>query len=81
MTTANSLGPTSLDGRTARRIANRDRILDTALDLVAQGSDLDVDTIAERSGVSVRSVYNHFPTARDLVAGLYERGAPMTGFP
>jgi AcrR family transcriptional regulator len=33
-----------------------------------------VETIAEHAAVSVRSVYNHFPTARDLVAGMYERG-------
>lgn len=65
---------TSLDGRTARRIANRHRILDAALDLAAEGAEVDVETIAERAGVSVRSVYNHFPTARELIAGMYERG-------
>lgn len=64
----------SVDGRTARRLANRDRILDAALDLAAEGAEVDVETIAARSAVSVRSVYNHFPTARDLVAGMYERG-------
>jgi len=36
---------------------------------------MDAETIAERAGVSQRSVYNHFSTARDLVAGMYERGA------
>ena len=69
MTTASSL-----DGRTARKLANRDRILDAALELAAEGADVDFDTIADRSGVSVRSVYNHFPTARDLIAGMYQRG-------
>jgi AcrR family transcriptional regulator len=69
MATANSV-----DGRTARRLANRDRILDVALDLVAEGVEVSVETIAEHAAVSVRSVYNHFPTARDLVAGMYERG-------
>jgi AcrR family transcriptional regulator len=64
----------SLDGRTARRLANRERILDAALDLTAQGVELDIERIAQESGVSVRSVYNHFPTARHLVAGMYERG-------
>jgi AcrR family transcriptional regulator len=66
--------PDALDGRTARRLENRDRILESALDLVAEGAELDVDRIAKRAGVSVRSVYNHFPTARHLVAGMYERG-------
>lgn len=64
----------TLDGRTARRLANRERVLDAALDLVAEGAELDIDAIAARSAVSVRSVYNHFPTARHLVAGMYERG-------
>lgn len=69
MNTANTV-----DGRTARRLANRDRILDVALDLVAEGAEVSVEILAERAGVSVRSIYNHFPTARDLVAGMYERG-------
>jgi AcrR family transcriptional regulator len=65
----------SIDGRTARRLANRERVLDAALDLVADGKELDFDLVAERAGVSVRSIYNHFPTARHLVAGMYERGS------
>jgi AcrR family transcriptional regulator len=64
----------SVDGRTARRLANRDRILDVALDLVAEGAEVSVELISERAGVSVRSVYNHFPTGHDLVVGMYERG-------
>jgi AcrR family transcriptional regulator len=63
-----------MDGRTARRLANRERVLDAALALVAEGHELDIETIADRAAVSVRSVYNHFPTARHLVAGMYERG-------
>ena len=69
MDTANSL-----DGRTARRLANRERILDAALAMTANGVELDIDGIAGRASVSVRSIYNHFPTARHLVAGMYERG-------
>jgi AcrR family transcriptional regulator len=71
--------PDPLDGRTARRLANRDRILDAALDLVAEGAEVDVETIADRAGVSVRSVYNHFSTARELIAGMYERGSAKVG--
>jgi AcrR family transcriptional regulator len=67
--------PDGLDGRTARKLENRDRILDAALDLAAQGAELDIEKVAAASGVSVRSVYNHFPTARHLVAGMYERGS------
>lgn len=65
---------TSLDGRTARRIGNRNRILDAALEIAAGPRDISIEDIAEAAGVSVRSVYNHFPTVRDLVAGMYERG-------
>jgi AcrR family transcriptional regulator len=77
MTTATSRagGPQEVDGRTARRLANRNKILDAALGLAAEGVDLDMDAVAVASGVSVRSVYNHFPTARHLVAGMYERGS------
>ena len=71
MTTATS----RLDGRTVRRLANRNKILDAALDLLAEGADVNAETIAERAEVSARSVYNHFATARELVAGMYERGA------
>jgi AcrR family transcriptional regulator len=67
---------TSLDGRTARRLENRQRILDAALELIAEGDEeVSSEAIAERAGVSVRSVYNHFPSARHLIAGMYERGA------
>jgi AcrR family transcriptional regulator len=72
MPTANTL-----DGRTARRLANRNKILDAALELVADGASLGAEAVAARAEVSVRSVYNHFPTERDLVAGLYERGTEL----
>lgn len=81
MTTATSRldapfgAPSKLDGRTVRRLANRNRILDAALDLLAEGTEMSAETIAERAQVSPRSVYNHFPAARELVAGLYTRGA------
>lgn len=76
MTTANSLVGRQ-DGRTARRLANRNKILDAALALVAAGADLDAETVSSRAGVSARSIYNHFPTERDLVAGMYERGTEL----
>lgn len=66
-----------VDGRTVRRLANRDRILDAALDLAADGAEVNAETIASRAAVSVRSVYNHFPTERALIAGMYERGTEL----
>jgi AcrR family transcriptional regulator len=80
MTTATSpldapLGaPSKQDGRTVRKLANRNKILDAALDLTAEGAEVNPETIADAAEVSVRSVYNHFPTARELIAGMYERG-------
>lgn len=65
----------TIDGRTARRLANRTRILDAALDLSAERLNVTVEDIAARAGVSVRSVYNHFSSTRQLIAGMYERGA------
>jgi AcrR family transcriptional regulator len=72
MTTANTL-----DGRTARRLANRNKILDAALALVAAGAEVDAESVSSRAGVSVRSIYNHFPTERGLIAGMYERGTEL----
>lgn len=72
MDTASS--SSQVDGRTARRIKNRTRILDAAWELLTEGKQLNAEGIAERAGVSVRSLYNHFSSARELVAGLYERG-------
>jgi len=66
-----------MDGRTARRLANRNKILDAALELVAEGVDFDTETVSSRAGVSVRSIYNHFPTERELIAGMYERGTEL----
>jgi TetR/AcrR family transcriptional regulator, regulator of autoinduction and epiphytic fitness len=55
------------DGRTARSTKTRDSIADALLDLLAEG-DLrpTAKTIAERAGVSVRSVYVHFDDLEDL---------------
>lgn len=68
---------TNVDGRTARKLSNRNRILDVALEAASGPGELSIEDLAERAGVSVRSVYNHFPTARDLVAGMYERGTEL----
>jgi AcrR family transcriptional regulator len=57
-----------IDGRTARAAKTRDAIADALLDLLAAGQIRPTaKEIAERAGVSVRSVYVHF----DDLEGLY----------
>ena len=52
----------------------RQRILRAVLDLVAEGvlDELSVPRVAKRSGVSLATIYRHFPTRDDLVAAAAE---------
>lgn len=56
------------DGRTLRRTRNRQRVIVALLDLIREG-DLDpsVANIADRAGVSHRSVFRYFDDINDLV--------------
>jgi AcrR family transcriptional regulator len=51
----------STDGRSMRRTKNRDAVLDAVIEIFEEG-DLDppVDVVAERAGVSNRSIYRYF---------------------
>jgi AcrR family transcriptional regulator len=53
--------PTDLDGRRARRDRNREAVVDALLELFREG-DLSpsVAEVADRSGVSLRSVFRYF---------------------
>lgn len=57
-----------VDGRTARRDRNKNAVLDAVVALFAEG-DLQpgVHEVAERSGVSLRSVYRYFEDTDDLI--------------
>jgi AcrR family transcriptional regulator len=56
------------DGRTARRDRNRDAVLDAVLDLFAEDALApSAVQVAERSGVSLRSVYRYFDDTDELV--------------
>jgi len=59
--------PTTPDGRRARRDRNRDAVVDAFLDLLNEG-DLNpgVAAVAERSGVSHRSVFRYFEDLEEL---------------
>ncbi|MDQ3294097.1 MAG: TetR/AcrR family transcriptional regulator, partial [Actinomycetota bacterium] len=67
---------TTIDGRTARAIRTRDLIVDACIGLVDEG-DLrpTAPKVAERAGVSVRSVFQHFADLEGLYAAVGDRVA------
>ena len=67
------------DGRTARRSRNRDLVLDAVLELFAEGRFRPTpDEVAERSGVSLRSVYRYVESRDDLLQSAMERQLEKT---
>jgi AcrR family transcriptional regulator len=70
------------DGRTLRRTRNRQRVIIALLDIVREGSlDPSVADIADRAGVSHRSVFRYFDDINDLVRTAIdhevERASPL----
>jgi AcrR family transcriptional regulator len=57
------------DGRTAVRLRHRRAILAAALELIEEGdgSRFSADALAERAGVSRRTVFNHFASLDDVL--------------
>ena len=56
-------------------IANREALLDAAARLLRQDPHVSLDTIATAAGLTRRSVYGHFSSRGDLLAGLLDRGS------
>jgi AcrR family transcriptional regulator len=57
--------------RAAQAAQTREMILDALVRVMARGvADLSMPAVARESGVSLRTVYRHFPTKRDLLAAL-----------
>lgn len=55
------------DGRRARRERNRDAVVEALLDLYTEGElDPSADAIAERAGISARSLFRYFDDIDDL---------------
>jgi AcrR family transcriptional regulator len=51
---------------------NRDRLLATASEVFAErGLDAPLEEIARRTGVSIGTLYNHFPTREDLFDAIF----------
>jgi AcrR family transcriptional regulator len=64
--------------RTRARLAQaRERIVDAALDQLAEGgyASASVATVARRSQVATGTVYRHFPSKQDLFAEVFRRAA------
>ncbi|BAN01618.1 TetR/AcrR family transcriptional regulator [Ilumatobacter coccineus] len=73
------------DGRSQRRVRNRDAALDSLIDLFAAGAGVPtVDEVAAHAGLSVRSIYRYFEDRDALIrAGitrLIEHAAPLLEF-
>lgn len=62
---------------TSTEASTRDRILESLAEIVAEGglADFSVQVVADRSGVSHRTVYRHFPTRESMLNGLVEQVA------
>jgi len=60
-------GTAQTDGRRLRRALNREAVVDALLDLYAEGNlRPSTDEIAERAGISPRSLFRYFEDADDL---------------
>ena len=65
--TAGDGSPSETDGRRLRRAVNREAVVDALLDLYHQGNlRPSTDDIAERAGISPRSLFRYFDDADDL---------------
>ena len=68
-----------VDGRTARRDRNRLAVLDAVLELFEEGNlDPGVHEVADRSGVSLRSVYRYFEDLDELITAAIDRHLART---
>lgn len=64
----------AIDGRRLRAERNRDAVVDAILDLLREGDEQPgAAEIAERAGVSLRSVFRHFDDLESLHAAAVER--------
>src|SRR5271170_2399935 len=55
----------------ARR--NREMALDAALELLAEGSEVTMDQVAERAGIGRATLYRHFSTREELIQAVLEQ--------
>src|SRR4051812_32401000 len=58
--------------RREQQQVTRDRIVEATTELLAEGQPASMAAVAERAGVSERTVYRHFPARTDLLAAVFE---------
>jgi AcrR family transcriptional regulator len=68
-----------VDGRTARRDANRTAVLDAVLELFSAGVDATPERVAQQSGVSLRSVYRYFEDRHELTRAAIDHHLQRVG--
>lgn len=67
-------GATPIDGRHARRDRNNDAVIDAVLDFFAEGEAFPTaQQVADRAGVSLRSIYRYHPDLDALIYAAFER--------
>jgi AcrR family transcriptional regulator len=66
-----------VDGRLERGVTTRERILDAAIELIANGgqSAATQRSVADLAGVSLASITYHFPSAKELLVAAMRRAA------
>ncbi|WP_109807580.1 TetR/AcrR family transcriptional regulator [Sphingosinithalassobacter portus] len=67
--------------RTSHNKATGERIEDALLALTAEAAVINHDAVAERAGVSRRTVYRYFPDQDALRAAIWRRMSPPGGMP
>ena len=70
-----------MNGKQNQRVRTRNAILDALADVIAEagGLEFSIQQVADRAGVTHRTVYNHFPTREALRDGLAERVEELLG--
>src|SRR5262245_3477563 len=67
--------------RAAQAAQTREVILDALVRVLAHGvADLSIPALAREAGVSIPTVYRHFPTKRDLLGALDAHLDALIGF-
>ena len=65
---------TTVDGRSLRRQRNRDAVVEAAFELIGERRTTPtIDEVAERSGLSARSVFRYFDDTDDLISAVIRR--------
>jgi AcrR family transcriptional regulator len=67
------LTTSDVDGRRARRDRNRDAVLDAVISLFSEDVEPTPDAVAQRCGLSPRSIYRYFEDREGLVQAAIDR--------